>query len=119
MKDLEEKANKWIDEYAFQVPYNTKGPIANDDYYDPYKLKYGKEGFIAGYSEAMKEHEPSIEVKKERLIQFIVWLHTEWAPHITIPRPEVAADKYLRLINASSFTEQEQSTKEDNGNNTE
>jgi hypothetical protein len=38
----EQAAEEWIEQYAFHVPYHLKGPIANDDFYDEKKLKYGK-----------------------------------------------------------------------------
>lgn len=41
--------------------------------------------------------EASSAQKKERLIQFMVWLHTEWAPTITIPFIPEAAERYIRI----------------------
>jgi hypothetical protein len=57
MKTLQQMADDWIEQYAFQVPFNTKGPIANEDYYDKNRLQHGRAGFLAGYEAAHKELE--------------------------------------------------------------
>jgi hypothetical protein len=51
-KRFEEAADTWVEQYAFQVPYNVNGPITNEDYYDQKKLQYGKDGFLAGCQHA-------------------------------------------------------------------
>lgn len=62
-QDFREAANTWVENYAFQIPYHKGANPSNDDFYNPEKLKYGKDGFLAGcehayplgYSEAKKE----------------------------------------------------------------
>jgi len=41
--------------------------------------------------------EESQAIEEERLLQFMIWLHTEWAPTITIPFMKDAAKRYYEL----------------------
>ncbi len=73
----EEAADKWVDEYAFQVPYNTSTLPTSNDFYDAEKLKHGKEGFIKGW-EACEARYPN------KLYAFLYNPMTEESGYITI-----------------------------------